>query len=94
MILYRSLALHSNTEITIMTENPGSGTRAVWGGVSFGYRDVDEWMDVALGKKPGHIYGRNTNPTVSAFEQKVRSLESAEAATSFSTGMADCSVLQ
>jgi cystathionine gamma-synthase len=56
--------------------------------VSFGYHDVDEWMDVALGKRPGHIYGRNTNPTVTAFEQKVRSLESAEAATSFSTGMA------
>ena len=56
--------------------------------VSFGYRDVDEWMDVALGNRAGHIYGRNTNPTVAAFEEKVRSLESAEAATSFSTGMA------
>jgi cystathionine gamma-synthase len=56
--------------------------------VSFGYRDVDEWQDVALGKTPGHIYGRNTNPTVDAFEEKVRQLEGAEAATSFATGMA------
>jgi cystathionine gamma-synthase len=56
--------------------------------VSFGYRDVDEWQDVALGKTPGHIYGRNTNPTVDAFEDKVRQLEGAEAATSFATGMA------
>ena len=56
--------------------------------VSFGYRDVDEWMDVALGKKVGHIYGRNTNPTVHVFEEKVRILEGAEAATSFATGMA------
>lgn len=55
--------------------------------VSFGYRDVDEWMDVALGKAEGHIYGRNTNPTVNAFEEKVRHLEGAEAATSASTGM-------
>ncbi len=55
--------------------------------VSFGYRDVDEWMDVALGKAEGHIYGRNTNPTVDAFEEKVRHLERAEAATSASTGM-------
>lgn len=55
--------------------------------VSFGYRDVDEWMDVALGKAEGHIYGRNTNPTVDAFEEKVRHLEGAEAATSASTGM-------
>lgn len=56
--------------------------------VSFGYGDVDEWQDVALGKAPGHIYGRNTNPTVDAFEDKVRQLEDAEAATSFATGMA------
>src|SRR5208337_2179908 len=56
--------------------------------VSFGYQDVDEWLKVAQGKKPGHIYGRNTNPTVAAFEQKVRILESAEAATSFAGGMA------
>jgi len=55
--------------------------------VSFGYEDVDEWMDVALGKKQGHIYGRNTNPTVDAFEEKVRQLEGAEAATSAATGM-------
>lgn len=56
--------------------------------VSFGYEDMDEWYDVAIGKKPGHIYGRNTNPTVQAFEDKVKALEGAEAATSFSTGMA------
>jgi len=55
--------------------------------VSFGYDDLVEWLEVAQGKKPGHIYGRNTNPTVAAFEEKVRNLESAEAATSFSSGM-------
>ncbi|MCB8959159.1 MAG: cystathionine gamma-synthase family protein [Ardenticatenales bacterium] len=55
--------------------------------VSFGYHDLDEWLDVALGHKPGHIYGRNTNPTVAAFEAKVRQLEGAEAATSAATGM-------
>lgn len=56
--------------------------------VAYGYDDIDEWYDVAVGKKPGHIYGRNTNPTVQAFEEKVRLLEDASAATSFSTGMA------
>ena len=56
--------------------------------VSFGYRDMDEWQSVALGKAPGHIYSRNTNPTVHAFEEKLRLLEGAEAATSFSSGMA------
>ena len=55
--------------------------------VSFGYTDMDEWLQVANGEKPGHIYGRNTNPTVQAFEEKVRLLEGAEAATSAATGM-------
>jgi cystathionine gamma-synthase len=56
--------------------------------VSFGYEDVDIWMEVAQGRRAGHIYGRNTNPTVHAFEEKVRVLEGAEASTSFATGMA------
>ena len=55
---------------------------------AFGYEDVDTWVDAALGRREGHIYTRNTNPTVAAFEEKVRILEGAEAATSFSTGMA------
>jgi cystathionine gamma-synthase len=55
--------------------------------VSFGYDDVNQWLDVAQGKTQGHIYSRNTNPTVAAFEEKVRDLEAAEAATSFSSGM-------
>lgn len=56
--------------------------------VSFGYHDLDDWRDVALGRRRGHIYGRNTNPTVTVFEDKVRQLEQAGAATSFATGMA------
>jgi len=56
--------------------------------VSFGYRDIDHWQAVALGREQGHIYSRNTNPTVRAFEEKVRDLEGAEAATSFASGMA------
>jgi cystathionine gamma-synthase len=56
--------------------------------VSFGYHDLDTWQAVALGREPGHIYSRNSNPTVRAFEEKIRDLEGAEAATSFSSGMA------
>lgn len=36
--------------------------------VTFAYRDMDEWFDVAVGKQPGHIYSRNTNPTVRSLE--------------------------
>lgn len=56
--------------------------------VSYGYSDLDEWLQVARGEKPGHIYSRNTNPTVAVFEDKVRELEGAQAATSFASGMA------
>jgi cystathionine gamma-synthase len=82
----------------------GLGTRAVWSGehggcagatqvsvalsVAFGYETVEEWLDVAQGRQAGHIYSRNTNPTVAAFEDKVGDLEGAEAATSFASGMA------
>lgn len=55
--------------------------------VTFAYPDLDQWHDAALGKTKGHIYSRNTNPTVAALEEKIRILEGAEAATSFSTGM-------
>ncbi len=56
--------------------------------VAFGYDGFDEWYDVATGKAQGHIYGRNTNPTVEVFEEKLRVLEGGEACTSASTGMA------
>ncbi len=56
--------------------------------VSYGYQDLETWYDVAKGNEEGHIYSRNTNPTVDVFEEKVRQLENAESATSFSTGMA------
>lgn len=61
--------------------------------VAFGYPDFDEWYDVATGAAEGHIYGRNTNPTVAVFEEKVRLLEGGTAATSASTGMAAISNL-
>jgi cystathionine gamma-synthase len=48
---------------------------------------VDQWLRVALGEEEGHIYGRNTNPTVHVFEEKVRIMEGAQAATSAATGM-------
>ena len=55
---------------------------------AYDYPDVDTWLDVTLGRRAGHIYSRNTNPTIQAFEAKVRLLEGAPAATSFATGMA------
>lgn len=73
-------------------EEEPSFARAIHGPVfhtvSFGYPDVDEWLDVAQGRASGHVYSRNTNPTVDVFEEKIRLLEGGEAATSAATGMA------
>lgn len=66
----------------------GSTQVPVYQTVTYGYDDLDHWYDVALGKREGHIYSRNTNPTVKVFEDKMKDLEGAEAATSFATGMA------
>ncbi|PVD51198.1 cystathionine gamma-synthase family protein [Terrimonas sp.] len=66
----------------------GSATTPVVGSVAFSYNDLDKWYDVATGNTEGFIYSRNTNPTVSVLEEKIRQLESGEAATAFATGMA------
>jgi cystathionine gamma-synthase len=66
----------------------GSTVMPVFHGVTYAYGDLDEWRAVATGERPGHIYSRNTNPTVAVFEDKVRVLERGEAATAFATGMA------
>ena len=57
-------------------------------GVTFAYDELEMWRAVSLGEAPGHVYSRNTNPTVAIFEAKVRDLEGAPSATSFATGMA------
>jgi len=65
----------------------------VFHGVTFGYKDLDEWTRVARGEAPGHVYGRSSNPTTAVFEDKIRALEGAEAAIAFSSGMAAVSNL-
>lgn len=71
-----SLSWHGATQVPVVHS------------VTFGFDDLDTWLDVGAGRAPGHIYSRNTNPTVEVFEHKIRDLEGAEAATSFATGMA------
>lgn len=55
---------------------------------AYGYQDIDAWYDVALGKQPGYIYSRMSNPTVATLEAKLCDLEQAESAVAFSSGMA------
>ena len=63
-------------------------TTPIVNSVAFAYKDLDQWYDVSTGKQEGFIYSRNTNPTVTSLEEKIRVLEGAEDATAFATGMA------
>ncbi len=69
----------------------GSHTVPIFSSVTFAYKNIDEWNEVAKGIRDGHIYSRNTNPTIRVLEEKIRILEHAEAAVSFSSGMAGIS---
>lgn len=42
----------------------GAITPPIIKSVAFAYENLDDWQDVATGKATGHIYSRNTNPTV------------------------------
>jgi cystathionine gamma-synthase len=55
---------------------------------TFAYEDLDTWQSVALGSSAGHIYSRNSNPTLEVLEKKIVALDGTESAAGFSTGMA------
>lgn len=72
-----------------MNTKSRQGTRSVWAGeeeyllgatqvpvvlsAAFGYKDMEEWLEVAKGMAEGHIYTRNSNPTVRVFKKRCAS---------------------
>jgi O-succinylhomoserine sulfhydrylase len=52
------------------------------------YPNAEECEARFSGKKPGYVYSRYSNPTLSMFEQRMAALEGAEAARATATGMA------
>jgi O-succinylhomoserine sulfhydrylase len=52
------------------------------------YPSAEECEARFSGKKPGYVYSRYSNPTLSMFEQRMAALEGAEAARATATGMA------
>ncbi len=56
--------------------------------VGYVYDSMDDMDGVFAGTKSGYVYLRYGSPTVSAFETAVASLEGAEAAQAYSSGMA------
>ena len=56
--------------------------------VNYSFDTLEQLQAVGKGEQQGHLYSRSSNPTVAVFEEKMRVLEQAEAATSFASGMA------
>ena len=56
--------------------------------VGYVYDSMDQMDAVFAGTRPGNVYLRYASPTVAAFEAAVASLEEAEAAQAYSSGMA------
>ena len=52
------------------------------------YPSAEECESRFSGKTPGYVYSRYSNPTIAMFEQRMASLEGAEAARATATGMA------
>ena len=66
----------------------GAAVMPVVQSATFAYRDMASWRAVALKQAQGHIYSRNSNPTVDLLERKIATLDGAQSAAAFSTGMA------
>ena len=66
----------------------GAAVMPIVSAATFAYPDLASWESVATKKSPGHVYSRNTNPTVVVLEEKMACLDGTEEALGFGTGMA------
>ena len=66
----------------------GAMHKPVHSTVAYGYEDARELAAVFQGKRAGHTYSRQINPTVDALQAKVTTMERGVASLCFSTGMA------
>ena len=66
----------------------GAAVMPIVNAATFAYDTLDEWQAVATGRRDGHIYARNSSPTLAVLEAKMAALDATEAAAGFSTGMA------
>jgi len=55
---------------------------------SYVFKSAEEAALRFTGKQPGNIYSRFTNPTVSAFQERLAYLEKGERCLAFASGMA------
>jgi len=77
--------LHSDRQ-----DSPEHGVlhKAIHPSVAYGYEDAHHLAEVFQDKRSGYSYGRSTNPTVTALQNRITKMEGGTASVAFSTGMA------
>ena len=78
-----TLAVRAGTE----RSQHGEHSDAVYLTSSFVFGSAAQAAERFANREPGHIYSRFTNPTVSAFEQRLAALEGAECCIATASGM-------
>ncbi len=68
--------------------NHGATSIPIYQTSSFAYSQAEELAEVFDGNRFGYIYSRISNPTVTAFEQRINALENGVGAVATSSGMA------
>lgn len=83
---FQTRAVHAGERVPSADYTPVA--TPIWPAVSYLYESMHDLDAVFGGAKPGYVYSRYASPTLSAFETAVASLEGAEAAQAYSSGMA------
>jgi O-acetylhomoserine (thiol)-lyase len=64
------------------------GAMPIYETAAFACESAEEMADLFAGRKYGYIYSRTGNPTITAFEQKLNSLDNGRGAVATASGMA------
>jgi len=83
---FSTRAIHEGDLPSAIAEQPVSPP--IWLTSDYLYEGTEHYADVINERRPGYVYGRYGNPTHTALHRVLASLESAEAAWSFGSGMA------
>src|SRR3990172_2641045 len=83
---FQTRAVHAGERAPAADYTPVS--TPIYPSVGYLYESMDDVDAVFAGAKQGYVYSRYATPTTSAFETAVASLEGAEAAQAYSSGMA------
>ncbi|WP_104989484.1 PLP-dependent aspartate aminotransferase family protein [Deinococcus sp. NW-56] len=87
---FRTRAVHAGHGLDPVT---GAHAVPIYATSTFGYGTAERGGRLFAGEESGYFYSRLSNPTVTAFEEKVASLEGAGAAVAFGSGMGGASAI-